>query len=64
MDSGLADVELQTVDVEVSGDTAVETGTLQGMAGGAPTMGKYIVVWKKVDGTWLHRDIWNESPAQ
>jgi len=27
--------------------------------------GKFLVVWKSVDGSWkLHRDIWNSSESQ
>jgi uncharacterized protein (TIGR02246 family) len=57
---GLKEVRLNTVDLEVAGDTAYEVGeavlTLQS---GSPTF-KYVVVWKKVDGQWrLHRDMWN-----
>jgi len=61
---GLKDVKLNTLDLEVVGDTAYEVGeavlTLQ--SGGATF--KYVVVWKKVDGQWrLHRDIWNTTGA-
>ncbi len=57
---GLKEVRLNTLDLEVVGDTAYEVGeavlTLE--SGGATA--KYVVVWKKVDGQWrLHRDIWN-----
>lgn len=65
-------LELETTDVEVSGDMAVETGryTLTLQPGTAPApitdRGNYIVVWKRDDGQWkLHRDIFNTSlPAQ
>jgi len=61
---GLKDVRLNTLDLEVTGDTAYEVGeavlTLE--SGGATA--KYVVVWKKVDGQWrLHRDIWNTKGA-
>jgi uncharacterized protein (TIGR02246 family) len=61
---GLKDVRLNTLDLEVVGDTAYEVGeavlTLE--SGGATA--KYVVVWKKVDGQWrLHRDIWNTKGA-
>ena len=57
---GLKEVRLNTLDLEIVGDTAYEVGeavlTLE--SGGATV--KYVMVWKKVDGQWrLHRDIWN-----
>ena len=66
---GMKAVDLITVEVEVLGDGAVEIGeavlTLEPEGGEATTaFSKYIVVWKKENGTWkLHRDIWNEMPA-
>lgn len=65
LDDGLKDLSLSPAEIEVMGDTATEVSTLTAMAGEAPYHGKYIVIWKKVDGTWLlHRDIWNDSPAE
>ena len=57
---GLKDVRLNTVDLEVAGDTAHEVGeavlTLE--SGGATF--KYVVVWKKVGGSWkLWTDIFH-----
>ena len=66
---GLKTVDLSTVELEVSGDTAFEIGeatlNLEPEGGEAMTQSlKYIVVWKKEDGTWkLHWDIWNDKPA-
>ncbi|MGH7802730.1 MAG: YybH family protein [Candidatus Binatia bacterium] len=67
---GMKSFKLETVNVERSGDVAVETGRFTGKVApeGKPEMtiaGKYLVVWKKdKDGTWkLHRDIWNSDPA-
>jgi uncharacterized protein (TIGR02246 family) len=64
--SGLANVELETTELEFFDDTATEIGYLAGTVpadGGGTTAvaGKFIVVWKRGDdGTWrLHRDIWN-----
>jgi uncharacterized protein (TIGR02246 family) len=64
--SGLANVELETTELEFFDDTAIEIGYLAGTVpadGGGTTAvaGKFIVVWKRGDdGTWrLHRDIWN-----
>lgn len=62
----LRDLQLTTVEVEVSGDFAVEVGNYSisvqppGM-GPMTDRGKYAVVWKQQpDGSWkLHRDIWN-----
>ena len=55
---------LETVEVAGHGDMAVEIGTYSGTgADGAHTdHGKYMVLWKKVDGAWkMHRDMWNSS---
>ena len=64
-DLALKDVTLQTLDLEIAGDTACEVGeatlTLQPPSA-APTTAtvKYVVAWKKAGGRWqLHRDIWN-----
>jgi uncharacterized protein (TIGR02246 family) len=65
---GLKDVKLETLDLEVAGDTACEVGqatlTLSG-AGMPPTaVVKFVVVWKQEGGQWrLHRDIWNNKAA-
>jgi uncharacterized protein (TIGR02246 family) len=64
-DLALRDVALQTVDLEVSGDTACEVGegrlTLAPPSSAPATVTvKYVVAWKKAGGRWqLHRDIWN-----
>lgn len=64
-DLSLKDVKLQTVDLEIDGDTACEVGeaelTLQPPAAARSTVTvKYVVAWKKAGGRWqLHRDIWN-----
>ncbi len=47
-------------------DTASEVGryVVKDAAGKKIDHGKYIVIWKKVAGTWkLYRDIWNTSDA-
>jgi uncharacterized protein (TIGR02246 family) len=55
--------------VAASGDMAMEEGTWKSSI---PTPdgstfndnGKYLVAWKKIDGTWLmERDIWNSDNA-
>lgn len=64
-DLGLRDVKLQTVSLEIAGDTACEVGegqlTLQPPSSAPATAAvKYVVAWKKGGGHWqLHRDIWN-----
>jgi uncharacterized protein (TIGR02246 family) len=64
MDMGIQEALIETGEVEDHGDTLVEvsTFTLQGEAGAELDRGKYIVIWKRVDGEWkLHRDIFNSS---
>jgi uncharacterized protein (TIGR02246 family) len=64
MGLGIATVRLETVELEVLGDAAVEIGryTLAGGGGQPVDGGKYLVVWKNEGGAWkLHRDIWNTS---
>jgi ketosteroid isomerase-like protein len=61
---GVAEVRLDTVDVEEHGDLAIEVGraTLFASGGGVVDEGKYLVVWKKDAGTWkMYRDVWNSS---
>jgi len=57
-------VKLEIIEVEGHGDTAIEVGkyTLSGEAGQVLDRGKYIIIFKQVDGQWkLHRDIFNSS---
>ena len=64
LDSGIAAIELKTVEVESSGPFAYEVGnfTLKTKDGKAADQGKYVVVWKQISGQWfLHRDIWTTS---
>ena len=70
IDSGLADADLEPVEVVEAGDLAYEVGAVTLSAPGSdgervPVSGKYIVVWQLGDdGAWrLHRDIWNMNPA-
>ena len=66
MNLGIAAIILDSVEVDVIGETAVEVGhyTLSGSNANVIDQGKYIVVWKDVGGVWkLHRDIWNTSQA-
>jgi uncharacterized protein (TIGR02246 family) len=63
-DAGLKEARLETLEVEGFDDTAYEVGayTLLLDGGQVADRGKYIVIWKRVDGQWrLHRDIWNSS---
>ena len=67
----VTDFSLNTEDVMVKGDIAIETGnntmTVQPKQAGAPAIGpdkgKYLAVWKKqADGSWKKlRDIWNSD---
>jgi ketosteroid isomerase-like protein len=64
MDAGTKGVQLKTTEVEGCGEAAVEAGTytLSGKDGGVMDRGKYLVLWKRVNGKWrLHRDCWNSS---
>jgi len=70
IDSGLADADLEPVEVVEGGDLAYEVGLVTLSAPGADgervaVRGKYIVVWQRADdGVWrLHRDIWNMNAA-
>ena len=67
-DMGIITAKLETLEVDAMGDTACEVGkyTLFTEGEQVADSGKYIVIWKMVDGQWkLHRDIWNTSmPAQ
>lgn len=68
IDSGVASVKLTTRDAQSAGDWAWESGTyeLAGKDGASLDRGKYVVVWKRLQGQWhLHRDIWNSNqPAK
>ncbi len=70
--AGPAGARLETVALEVQGETGIEEGryTLAGADGATVVVGKYVVIWKNEAGVWrLHRDIWNSDgpvapPAQ
>ena len=56
--------ELATVETAVFGDHAWRQGSFRvnGPGDDAPMSGKFVELWKKVDGAWLiHRDIWNAN---
>lgn len=64
--SGVTGLQLNTIEVETHGDTAIEVGTLQALGKDAAPIarGKYMVLWKREGGAWkLHRDIWNMDAA-
>jgi uncharacterized protein (TIGR02246 family) len=59
-DGGLESLGLETLTVEILGDTAWEEGLyeLHGVDNAVTDRGKFIVVWKRVGDEWLlHRDI-------
>ena len=61
---GLKDLKLTIDDVSGNDDMLAETGQYQMLdgKGNAVDKGKYVVVWKKVNGEWkIFRDIWNTS---
>jgi ketosteroid isomerase-like protein len=64
LEAGPMDLRLKVVSAEGFGETAIEEGVYKILApdGQAVDNGKYIVIWKKVDGKWLlHQDIFNSS---
>lgn len=64
MDMGIVAAKLETVELDVLGDTAVEVGkgTLFAAGDQVADEAKYIVVWKREKGEWRwDRDIWNSS---
>jgi uncharacterized protein (TIGR02246 family) len=61
---GISRAKLEIVEVEQCEETAIEISryTMYGPGDEVLDQGKYIVVWKEVDGNWfLHRDIFNSS---
>jgi uncharacterized protein (TIGR02246 family) len=63
MDEGITRVKLEIVEANAAGDTAYEVSRYTTYAGDqVADEGKYIVIWKQVDGAWkLYRDIFNSS---
>ena len=61
----VASVKLETVDFQLHGETGIEIGraNLVFQAAGAPTaVMKYVVIWKREDGSWKWDvDIWNPN---
>lgn len=63
IEAGLT-IDLENVDAVVAGDVGYKVGTYTLQAPGGVTVdrGKYIDVWRKVDGRWkITNDIWNSS---
>lgn len=59
-DLGAKTLALKTIEAEEHGDTAIEMGEYD--LGQGLDRGKYMIIWKCVDGTWkMHRDMWNSS---
>ncbi len=60
LDGGIAGLKLETLSVELLGETAWEEGLYELYAEGGTLVdkGKFIVVWKQAGDEWLlHRDI-------
>jgi uncharacterized protein (TIGR02246 family) len=59
--------KLETTELEVHGEVAVEAGryTVEASEGATADAGMYIVIWKREDGHWrMHRDVWSrQAPA-
>lgn len=58
---------LTTTELEVHGDTAIETGTYKLLSedGNQLDKGNYVAIWKREGGKWkIHRDIWNSSVSR
>ncbi len=63
-DAGLGSGVIHTDTATAYGDTAIENGTFEIYAadGSLIDKGKFIGIWKKVEGVWkFHNDIWNSS---
>ena len=64
LDTGVKDVKLTVLEVEVQGNLAVEIGRYDVIATNDKALdsGKYVAIHKRVGGGWkLYRDIWNTS---
>jgi len=68
IDMGVEEAVLEIIELEGHGDTAIEVSKfkMKDINGNVLDHGKYIVIWKRVEGNWkLHLDIFNSSvPAQ
>ncbi|KAA3436854.1 YybH family protein [Rufibacter hautae] len=64
INAGMKECHLETVEVELLEDTAIELGryVLLGDGGRTLDQGKNMVVWKKISGDWrIQKDIWNSN---
>ena len=64
MNPGVSSVKLESVEIEVHDETAIEVGvySVQGQGNQVLDRGKYIAIWKLEKGQWkLHRDMMNSS---
>jgi ketosteroid isomerase-like protein len=64
MEMGLAKVDLETDEVEVSGDMGFAIGSYKTFdaEGNQTDNGKWMQIGKKIDGKWYaYRDIWNSD---
>jgi ketosteroid isomerase-like protein len=62
--SGMKEIKINTVDMVGNADLLAETGTFEVMGDGNKVLdkGKYVVVWKPVNGGWkIYRDIGNSN---
>lgn len=63
--SGITYHKVTPLEITIFGDTAHDHGYYEGRSlgpNGEPSTwrGKYVIIWKKVDGTWkMYLDIWN-----
>ena len=56
--------EIKDTEVYAHSDVGYSVGTFTATDAGGATIdeGKYVVIWRNVDGKWqIHRDIWNSS---
>jgi uncharacterized protein (TIGR02246 family) len=63
-DMGIKEAKMEILEVEKQGDRVIEVSKfkLLGADGKVLDQGKYIVIWKQVQGQWkLYRDIFNSS---
>jgi len=57
-------IEIKDTEVYAQGDVGYKVGTFTATDPGGATIdeGKYVEIWRHVDGKWqLHRDIWNSD---
>lgn len=66
MEMGIKRAELNTLEVDHQGDTAIEVGRATLYSEGEDVIDEvtYLVVWKREGEQWkLHRDIWSSDTA-